>query len=158
VKPIHPNRSDFILWLRATRSGRTFPQYVFSADTDMPFYGQIAFTSLDGREIVRTSFTADELVDGLEGLHACLARTNTALGRDDLRHTRVLRFEEPLRPPDLSGHDLFLHHMQHPSRAIWQDPFDPEGEAVEDRRASLEAFIAAGGTILDYDPQTGRVE
>lgn len=153
MKPLPPNRSDFVLWLRALGSGRTFPTYVFSADTDMPYVGQVAFTSHDGRTIVRTQFTPDEMGAGEAGLDACLARTRTALGRDDLLHVGAPRVEQVLYPPELSGHDLFAYLLQHPARVFYRDPLDPTDEAVEESRVPPEAFVATGGAILDYDPR-----
>ena len=136
----------YVSWLRSKATGREFPIFVFSADTDMATNGLISFTSADGNELILSEVTSVEWSHGeAAGEEECRQRINLMLNRDDLRVIHLIRRESENR----SGIDFadFRKNYKSP-RLFYVDLFSSNGEAEQIRNEEVEAFLSRGGKII----------
>lgn len=136
----------YIEWLRSAHTGREYPHFVFSADTDMPILGMVALSSLDGPEIMLAMLSEKERRVAFESAgEACEARVNSSLNRRDLRFVRMGRVERETIGRRATFEEFRKNYKK--PKYIYIDIMEPGGEAVPVRDESTEDFIKNGGRI-----------
>jgi hypothetical protein len=126
---------------------REFPNFVFSADTDMATNGFLSLTSTSENQIFLASVNNQEYSGGEIGVAAAVERISSMLGRSDLATVSIARIEESSsKAPIGADFQEFLKTYKNPV-VIYKSIFKEGLEAKVLRRQEPSEFISEGGRI-----------
>jgi hypothetical protein len=126
---------------------REFPNFVFSADTDMATNGFLSLTSTSENKIILASVNNEEYSGGEIGIAAAVERICSMLGRSDFATVSIARIEgSSSKAPIGAGFQEFLKAYKTPV-VIYKSIFEEGLEAKVIWQQEPSEFISEGGRI-----------